>query len=1830
MNNTSVTCKRISLALIILLGAICSFGQPVISSFSPASGPVGSSVTITGSNFNTTPANNIVYFGAVKANVTAATATSLTVTVPAGATYKPITVTISGSTAYSSRPFLTTFTGGGQISSSSFGIRQDFTTDIRPNAIALSDFDGDGKIDVATANNHSNAGLASVSILRNTSSAGTISFAPKQDIVTGGVTYCIASADIDGDGKYDIISGSIASSNISVFRNTSTIGNISFAPKIDFAVTGAPYDIAAGDIDGDGKTDVAIVDNGITFQGMSVFRNTGSIGAISFAPKVDFTTLLSPKSIVCTDMDDDGKADIGFTNENSNSFSIYRNTSSSGAVSFASRIDYPCGSGNQPYSIASGDIDNDAKTDLIVVINNSSGGGAQLFRNTGSIGTISYTFNTSILSGSSSNTCYHAGVNDINGDGKIDISLTVAGSSSGQSQVYQNNTTSGTFSFSSATNFFGSFAPYAIVFGDLEGDGKPELVVSEFTGDKISVYKNQSGVLVAPLVSSFTPTSGSTNTSVTINGANFTGVTSVKFGGVSASTFGVVNSNTITATVGAGASGSVEVTNAAGSGSLPGFIFIAPPTISSFSPTSSVAGGTVTITGTNFIVPISVEFGGVAASSVSYINSTTITAVVATGGASGNVTVTTTGGTASMPGFTFLTATITSFNPTSGGPGTVVTINGSNFNLVSGVSFGGVSATSYSPVSSTLVTATVGNGASGNVTVSTLNNGVGSAPGFIYTGPIISSFNPTSGNTGTVVTITGQNFTGATAVSFGGVQASSFTIINATTITATVASGSSGNVTVTTPVATASLVGFTYTGPPVINSFAPVSTGAGGVVTISGNHFTGATAVSFGGVAAQSFTVVNPTTITAIVNATGATGNVSVTTPNGTTSLAGFTFVSAPRITSFSPTLGPAGTIVTITGQGFSSSPANNAVFFGPVRASISAASSTSLTVTVPPGTVYKPISVTVNGFTAYSKRPFVLTFANNGITAFSSSSFAPRVSFTVNTGLKHSVLGDFDNDGMADIAVVNQNQLGFSVLKNTSSSGNLSFVAPVHFSTGFQNYGINIADIDGDGKQDVLSGTGSAAVSVFRNTSSGSGLVSFATKVDIPAGSGPFYIDTDDIDGDGRTDIITANSFGNSISILRNTSGVGTITFAAKIDISLSGDPQKITVRDLDGDDKPDIIVSTSNPSQVLVFRNTSSPGLVTFAPALNFVTGQVPEGLIAADFDGDDKPDIITTNYLSANATIFRNTSVTGSISFTSFTFNSNVGSPHYITAGDINGDGKIDIAVNNESFISVFENTSASGSISFNSKFEYLMQGCTNVNIGDLDNDGKPDLTSQLNSSGTFVSVLRNTVGSFGIASFAPVSGAAGTVITITGVNFSLATAVSFGGTPCTSFTVVNPTTITAVVGTGASGNVSVTTPGGTASLSGFTYLATPTITSFTPASGVNGATVTITGTNFTGATAVSFGGTPAISFTVVNATTITAVVSTGASGSVSVTTPGGTGTLAGFTFIGGPAITSFVPSSAGTGTTITITGSNFTGATAVSFGGTAASSFAVVNATTITAVVSTGASGNVSVTTPGGTTALAGFTFVPAPGIASFTPLSGAVGATVTITGSNFTGTTAVSFGGTTASSFNVVNSTTITAVVGAGTSGNVSVTTPGGTVTLAGFTFISGPGISSFTPLSGATGATITITGSNFTGATVVSFGGTPAASFTVVNATTITAEIGAGASGSVSVTTPGGTVSLPGFTFDVVTSVGGANNNSIELLVSPNPARNNIVVKHPAALKTSHLKLIDIDGRTVKLLVIARSTTQTSFSVKGLGSGIYKLIWTDDKRMLTRTLLITQ
>ena len=253
--------------------------------------------------------------------------------------------------------------------------------------------------------------------------------------------------------------------------------------------------------------------------------------------------------------------------------------------------------------------------------------------------------------------------------------------------------------------------------------------------------------------------------------------------------------------------------------------------------------------------------------------------------------------------------------------------------------------------------------------------------------PSVTGLSLTSGPAagGTAVTIIGTNFTGATAVQFGAVNATSYTVDSTgTVITAVSPAGTAGtfvDITVTTPGGTSPHVGadtFQFvspaaTGAPSVTGLSLTSGPAAGgtAVTIIGTNFTGATAVQFGAVNATSYTVDSTGTVITAVSPAGTAGtfvDITVTTPGGTSPHVGadtFQFVSpaatgAPSVTGLSLTSGPAagGTAVTIFGTNFTGA---TAVQFGAVNAtSYTVDSPGVITAVSPAGTAGTFVDITV------------------------------------------------------------------------------------------------------------------------------------------------------------------------------------------------------------------------------------------------------------------------------------------------------------------------------------------------------------------------------------------------------------------------------------------------------------------------------------------------------------------------------------------------------------------------------------------------------------------------------------------------------------------------------------------------------------------------------------------------------------------------------------------------------------------------------------------------------------------------------------------------------
>ena len=590
---------------------------PTIASFSPASGPVGSSVVLTGTNFSTTASNNIVYFGAVKGTVTVASATSLTVTVPAGASYKPITVAVASqlTLGISATPFITTFSGGGAITAGSFTstgvilLYSSFAT----KGIAAGDIDGDGKVDLLSANN----ATTNFSIFKNTSTPGALSFATADNKAWPGNPNKIRLADLNADGKMEIMGVSSTISNFTYWQNNSTAGTVSLGARQNLAVSGTNLiSLATADFDNDGKIDAVVLGNSSNTLNV-VKNNTVVATSIGFQTGVGdvYTTGTNSIDVSTADFNLDGKQDIIVTGWGSPaSIAVYPNTSTAGSISFGAKISLTIAGATNPSIIALGDIDDDGKMDL--AINDRVGSAViSVFRNTSAVGgTISFAARQAVSGVSGQGQCVDLG--DLDGDGKIDLVM----GTNGGIDVLKNTSTVGAISFGSKVKFASTLGFEEVVIGDFDGDGRNEFAgTSNSEVGAIYVFRN---IMAPPTITSFTPARSLTGSTITITGQNFLGSTAVSLGGTAVASFTVVNSTTITAVVGSGASGNVSVTNAFGTGTASGFLYSLPPTVTGFSPATGPVGTTVTITGT--------DFGATPAENIVFFGATKATVTAAT------------------------------------------------------------------------------------------------------------------------------------------------------------------------------------------------------------------------------------------------------------------------------------------------------------------------------------------------------------------------------------------------------------------------------------------------------------------------------------------------------------------------------------------------------------------------------------------------------------------------------------------------------------------------------------------------------------------------------------------------------------------------------------------------------------------------------------------------------------------------------------------------------------------------------------------------------------------------------------------------------------------------------------------------------------------------------------------------------------------------------------------------------------------------------------------------------------------------------------------------
>jgi hypothetical protein len=400
---------------------------------------------------------------------------------------------------------------------------------------------------------------------------------------------------------------------------------------------------------------------------------------------------------------------------------------------------------------------------------------------------------------------------------------------------------------------------------------------------------------------------------------------------------------------------------------------------------------------------------------------------------------------------------------------------------------------------------------------------------------------------------------------------------------------------------------------------------------------------------------------------------------------------------------------------------------------------------------------------------------------------------------------------------------------------------------------------------------------------------------------------------------------------------------------------------------------------------------------------------------------------------------------------------------------------------------------------------------------------------------------------IGGFTPTSGGAGnTTVSVSGTNFSglsQVNSVSVGGKSA-SPTIVSSTQLTFTVPSDASlgtSKISVTNCKGTATSTGdFTVLAAPSISTVTPGDGGVGTPVVIAGTGFSGTGSVTVNGVSATFSTNDAGTEIDMTVPLKApvgAGSIQVTNAAGSDSADFTVDSGAPTVASFTPTSGAAGTSVKITGKGFfeggssapdTSDISVQFGsGGSAEPASIDKDTQLTVLVpADAATGPITVQTQlGGATSKTSFTFFGSPTISGFTPGFGKVGSKVVISGSSFTGATAVDFGSSdpsaqaTGSKISVKDGSISATVPTGALTGTITVETPRGNATSADdFTVIATPpnptGVS---PNHGGYTANVTITGDTLAGVTAITFNGKPQKAFTIVDDTEIDTTVPLGA-----------------------------------------------------------------------------------------------------------------
>lgn len=360
--------------------------------------------------------------------------------------------------------------------------------------------------------------------------------------------------------------------------------------------------------------------------------------------------------------------------------------------------------------------------------------------------------------------------------------------------------------------------------------------------------------------------------------------------------------------------------------------------------------------------------------------------------------------------------------------------------------------------------------------------------------------------------------------------------------------------------------------------------------------------------------------------------------------------------------------------------------------------------------------------------------------------SFAGKADFNTGTNPHALVVADFNADGRLDVAASNIEDHTVSVLRGAASAPLLSPKAD--FPVGRIPLSIASGDINGDGKPDIVTGDfDDDSVSVLLNSTTGS-TATFSALTQLDCGESPHHVAIGDLNGDGKPEIVSANFQGHSVSVLTNTTATAAISpgFLKRIDLETARFPVGVAIVDLNGDDRPDLAVTSFEEDKVTILLNTTEPGALspTFAGRVDFGTGRVPVSIVAADLNGDGTPDLAMSNFDDDSVTILMNLTKPRAMTplFASKVDLEAGKIPFALALGDLDADGTADLVVSSVHDNSFWVMLNVTEPLATRPTFATVPDFATgrtplSLALGDLDGTGGLDIaTANLDDSSVSV--------------------------------------------------------------------------------------------------------------------------------------------------------------------------------------------------------------------------------------------------------------------------------------------------------------------------------------------------------------------------------------------------------------------------------------------------------------------------------------------------------------